>query len=227
MSYHFTRRGAMLFNPRNIAVGRAVDVVVNLYKLTAECVLRVGNSICVTRVNNDTERVSVKASINRSVLLAKKRHIIAIVCIEKENFLFGVSKLKDFLKTLGGTNCITVGTLVSKDDDFVVFLNYLQGKCTEEYSEGIGYNLMNIYLNNRDKINRVEEYIAMMPAESQRVLYKGLCDKLFCEYAIEKTFNDTIDTRELYKIVPILGKHHSLTEEIAKECDIVLVNGLQ
>ena len=114
-----------------------------------------------------------------------------------------------------------------KTDDFVVFLNYLQGKCTEEYSEGIGYNLMNIYLNNRDKINRVEEYIAMMPAESQRVLYKGLCDKLFCEYAIEKTFNDTIDTRELYKIVPILGKHHSLTEEIAKECDIVLVNRLQ
>ena len=43
-----------------------------------------------------------------------------------------------------------------KTDDFVVFLNYLQGRCTEEYSEGIGYYLMNIYLNNHDKINRVE-----------------------------------------------------------------------
>lgn len=111
-----------------------------------------------------------------------------------------------------------------KIDDFVVFLNYLQGKCTEEYFEGIGYYLTNIYLNNSDKITRLEEYIAMMPAESQRNITKTLCRILLYEYTIENSFNETIKTRGLYKKLPILKKYRALTEEIAKENEIRLVN---
>lgn len=111
-----------------------------------------------------------------------------------------------------------------KIDDFVIFLNYLQGKCTEEYSEGIGYYIMNIYLNYRAKINRLEEYIAMMPTGSQEKLYKNLCSILLYEYAIEKTVNDTIVTKELYKTIPILERYSTLTDEIAKESGIILVN---
>jgi hypothetical protein len=105
-----------------------------------------------------------------------------------------------------------------------VFLNYLQGKCTEEYFEGIGYYLTNIYLNNSDKITRLEEYIAMMPAESQRNITKTLCRILLYEYTIENSFNETIKTRSLYKKLPILKKYRALTEEIAKENEIRLVN---
>lgn len=111
-----------------------------------------------------------------------------------------------------------------KIDDFIVFLNYLLGKRTEEHSEDIGYYIMNIYLNNRAKINRLEEYIAMMPTGNQLELYKGFCSILLYEYANEKTFNDTIDTRELYESFPILERHSTLTKEIAKESGIILVN---
>lgn len=109
-----------------------------------------------------------------------------------------------------------------KTDDFVIFLNYLQGKCTNEYSESIGNYLMNIYLNYSDKINRLEEYIAMMPSESQRNINKALCRILLYEYAIENRFNNTIKTERLYKEIPILNKYHTLTEEIAKESNIIL-----
>ena len=64
----------------------------------------------------------------------------------------------------------------------------------------------------------------MMPTGNQLELYKGFCSILLYEYANEKTFNDTIDTRELYESFPILERHSTLTKEIAKESGIILVN---
>ena len=111
-----------------------------------------------------------------------------------------------------------------KIDDFVIFLNYLQDKCTKEHSESIGCYFMNIYLKNNDKISRLEEYIAMMPIVSQKKINKTLCRILLYEYAIEKMSNNTINTKMLYKDVPILEKHNTLTEEVAKESEIKLIN---
>ena len=111
-----------------------------------------------------------------------------------------------------------------KDEDFIIFVNYLQGKRSEEYSEGIGYYLMRIYKEYIPKINEVEKCVDLLPLKMKEEALKGLCEVLFFEYSIEESINDTIKRCEIYKELPILKKYEKMTEEIAHQAGYVLVD---
>ena len=116
----------MLLHPFIVTVGLLGDVVVYLADLLTEGVTGVGHSVRGGGVDDDTQRLGVKLVGHGRILAAEETHVIGIVAVVDDDLLLGEAQLQNAAKTQGGAYRVAVGTLVTKNDDAVIFFDLLK-----------------------------------------------------------------------------------------------------
>ena len=123
---HLAGRGSLLLNPHKVAIGSNIDVVVDLDNLTAEVELLIGDTLHSAGVHNNSEGVGIGLIGKKLVLTAKECHVVCKVAVLELDLLLGEGQLENTLKTLGRACCVTVGTLVTEDENPVVLLDLVK-----------------------------------------------------------------------------------------------------
>ena len=101
-------------------------MVVELHKLFAQRVLRVGNAAGDGNIQHNCERLRVHVVGDGRIIFAQKRQIVGMLIIHNQHFLVGKARLNQRLHALRCAYTVPIDARMPEEHNRVVFLDLLQ-----------------------------------------------------------------------------------------------------